>query len=385
MSGHPVIAGTGAVPFSKAYSGSVDALAAAAVLDLFKHSEVPPSAVEEVYVGSAKGGGLIGQRALRFAGMATGLPVFNVENACASSAVALHLAWRSVTHGTASAVVVVGVDKLSELGKGTLPVQETEWEGSVGVTNPVVYAMRAQRYLHETGASVEDLAEVSVKSRRFASRNPIAHMRVETTVEEVLRSRPVADPLTLYQCSPKSDGATALLLLSSERAQSLGVTGPRIRASVVRSGEFSLGPRDITRPDITLRASTAAFEEAGLGPADLDVVELHDAFSIAELLYTEELGLCAEGDAAAHVREGRSSSLADDGSTLVNPSGGLLGRGHPIGATGAAQVLELAHQLTGRSGNRQKAGARTGLAHVTGGGASGFDNGACVVTIVTGD
>jgi benzoylsuccinyl-CoA thiolase BbsB subunit len=205
------------------------------------------------------------------------------------------------------------------------------------------------------------------------------------TVEEVLASPVVADPLTLFQCSPKSDGAAALLLMSDDMARRLDRRGPRVRSSVVRSGRFSMGARDITRPDITERATEAAYEEAGLGAPDLDVVELHDAFSIAELLYVEELGLCKEGDAVAALREGRTRSLDDDGTAVVNPSGGLIGRGHPIGATGAAQLVECVAQLTGRAGDRQKAGATTALAHVTGGGASGFDSGACSITILTAD
>ena len=152
-------------------------------------------------------------------------------------------------------------------------------------------------------------------------------------------------------------------------------------ASEVRSGEFSMQARDITKPDITVRASSAAYEAAGVEPSDLDVVELHDAFSIAELLYTEELGLCPDGEGATFLASGASSSLEAAG-TVVNPSGGLLSRGHPIGATGAAQIVELTRQLTGAAGDRQKANARVGLAHVTGGGASGFDNGACAVTIL---
>jgi benzoylsuccinyl-CoA thiolase BbsB subunit len=311
--------------------------------------------------------------------------VFNIENACASSAVALHLAHRAVVSGSIDCALVIGVDKLSELGKGTLPVQETEWDGQAGVTNPVVYALRAQRYMYETGASVEDLAVVSVKARRFADMNPRAHQSGTVTIEEVLASRPVADPLTLYQCSPKSDGAAAALLIAADVADSHGLAGPTVRASVVKSGRFSMAARDITRPDITTRAAEEAFQVAGLGPADLDVVELHDAFSIAELLYYEELGLCAEGAGAHFVTSGASSSLEAGTGILVNPSGGLIGRGHPIGATGVAQIVELTSQLMGQSGERQRAGARVGLAHVTGGGASGFDNGACAVTIMTAD
>ncbi len=379
-----VVVATGMVPFARRIEGSVDTIAAQAILNLLRASDIPPSSIGEAYVGSAKGGSLVGQRSLRFAGVATGLPIYNVENACASSAVAFNLAFRSVSAGNTDAALVVGVDQLSTLGKGSLPVQETEWDGHNSINNPAIYAMRAQRYMYETGATASDLAAVSVKSRAFASQNPIAQHRTPTTIDEVLGSRPVADPLTLYQCSPKSDGAAAVVVMARERADSMGLTGPSVLASEVRSGEFSMQERDITKPDITERAVTAAYEQASLGPADLDVVELHDAFSIAELLYTEELGLCEIGEGPSFLASGSSSSL-EPGGTVVNPSGGLLSRGHPIGATGAAQIVELTQQLNGTAGVRQKAGARIGLAHVTGGGASGFDNGACAVTVLRGD
>jgi benzoylsuccinyl-CoA thiolase BbsB subunit len=378
-----VIAGAEVVPFSKSSPLSVDVLAATAVRKLAENADVDLHAAQEAYVGSAKGGGLIGQRALRFTGLASGLPVFNVENACASSGVAFHLAVRAIEAESIDCALVVGVDKLSTLGKGALPVQKTEWDGASGVTNPVVYALRARRYMYETGATSADLAEVSVKSRGFASMNPIAHMQTTVTLEEVLQSAMVADPLTLFQCSPKSDGAAAAFVVSDRFAMKHGIEGPRVRASVVTSGEFSMSERDITRPEITSRASTKAFDDAGIGPEDLDVVELHDAFSIAELLYTEELGLAPEGEGVAYLRSGASSSLESGRGVLVNPSGGLLSRGHPIGATGLAQIAECTSQLLGRAGPRQRERAHTALAHVTGGGASGFDNGACVVTVLS--
>ena len=382
MQNHPKVVATGMTPFTKAAAESADLLAARAMRELLA-TGVDPAWIEEAYFGSAKGGGLIGQRSLRYAGLAHGIPVFNVENACASSAVAFHQAYRAINSGEISCALVVGVDRLSSLGKGALPVQDTEWDGRSGVTNPVVYALRAQRYMHEMGATVEDLARVSVKSRQFASQNPLAQMTAPVTVEEVLASKPVADPLTLFQCSPKSDGAAAVVLVSAQFADSHDLDGPVVRASVVKSGEFSLAERDITRPDITLRAAQEAFERSGTGPDDLDVVELHDAFSIAELLYTEELGLCEEGSAPEYLKSGASSSLAPGGGAVVNPSGGLMGRGHPIGATGVAQIIECHSQLTGRAGPRQRSEARSALAHVTGGGASGFDNGACAVTVLT--
>lgn len=380
------VVAAGATAFARRLPGSVDTIAATAVLDALHtravdSAAIDPAAIDEVYVGSAKGGSLVGQRALRYAGLATGLPVYNVENACASSAVAFHLACRSVAAGHSEVALVVGVDQLSGLGSGALPVQDTEWDGTNGVNNPAIYAMRAQRYLHETGTAAGQLAAVAVKARRFAAENPIAQHRTPVSIDEVLGSRPVAEPLTLLQCSSKSDGAAAIIVMATDHADAAGHRGPVVLASEVRSGTFSMRARDITQPEITARTVAAAYSRAGVGPADLDVVELHDAFSIAELLYTEELGLCPPGGGADFLSSGASASLAA-GTPVVNPSGGLIGRGHPIGATGAAQLVELFQQLTGAAGTRQKHDARVGLAHVTGGGASGFDNGACAVTIL---
>lgn len=378
-----VTVATGFAAFGKRLEGSVDLIGARAVRALFTGSGISRDVVDEVYVGSSKGGSLIAQRSLRFAGLATGLPIYNVENACASSAVAFQLAVRAIEAGQIGCALVLGVDQLSSLGRGALPVQATEWDGRSGLTNPAVYAMRATRYMEETGATPEDLAAVAVKSRSFSDRNPVAQQKGAVTVEQVLASRPIADPLTLLQCSPKSDGAAAVLVMAQDVARKNDLAGPVVRASVLRSGEFSMAARDITRPDITTRAASAAFDQAGLGPEDLDVVELHDAFTIAEILYVEELGLCSEGEGGAVTRSGATSALSSGPLPLVNPSGGLIGRGHPIGPTGIAQIAEVHEQLMGWSGSRQRENARVGLAHVTGGGASGFDNGACVVTILS--
>lgn len=379
-----LVAGAAMVPFSRKAGVSADLLAARAIRTLFAEVALDRELVEETYCGTVFGGSLIAQRALRYAGLARGMPVYNLENACASGGTAINAAYRSITSGNARCALVVGVDKLSDLGSGTLPIQQTEWEGAAGVAMPMVYAMRATRYMWETGATRNDLANVSVKSHEFSRSNPVAHFADPWTADQVLNSRPVADPLTLFQCSPKSDGAAAVLLVADDFAREHGLTSaPRIRASVVVSGVFSLAERDITRPDITVRASQAAYAAAEVGPNDLDVAEVHDAFSIAELLYYEELGLCEHGGGAELLRSGRTRSLDDIETPVVNPSGGLLGRGHPVGATGVAQIVECYEQLLGRSGARQRAGAKTALAHVTGGGASGFDNGACSVTILT--
>jgi acetyl-CoA acetyltransferase len=244
---------------------------------------------------------------------------------------------------------------------------------------PAVYAMRAQRYLHETGATAADLAAVSVKSRRHGSLNPYAQMRDLVTEDAVLASRPIADPPTLLMCCPTGDGAAAIVMVSDRVRRELGRPAIRVAASVLHSGQVAEGFRDMTKPEITYHSAQDAYAQAGVGPADLDMVELHDAFSIAELVYYEALGLAERGYGYELIRRGATTFGGD---VVVNPSGGLLSKGHPVGASGVAQVVEAYWQLTGAAGDRQIPNARLAMTHVTGGGTAGLDHGACTVHIL---
>jgi acetyl-CoA acetyltransferase len=242
---------------------------------------------------------------------------------------------------------------------------------------PALYAMRARRYVFEHGLSLDALAEVSVKNRKHGALNPIARFSKLATREEVLASRMIADPLTLLQCCPAVVDGAAALVLSTKKSK--GVAAPvRVLASVVQSGRFETGLVDMTEAEITARSAQMAYAQAGVGPTDLDVIELHDAFTISELLYYEALGLCRRGDAPALLASGATSL---GGRVPVNPSGGLLAKGHPPGATGVAQVVEICEQLQRRAGRRQVEGARLGLTQVTGGGIWGVDHAACSIHI----
>jgi acetyl-CoA acetyltransferase len=219
---------------------------------------------------------------------------------------------------------------------------------------------------------------VSVKARRHGALNPYAQFQKEVTVDEVLASRPIADPLTLLMCCATGDGAAAVVVTSDPAIAARAGHTMRIRSSVLHSGIFEAGYRDMLRPEISASSARDAYAESGISPEDLDVVELHDAFSIAELVYYEALGLAAPGDAAKLLRDGTTTF---GGRTVVNPSGGLLSKGHPVGASGVAQVVEVLWQLTGRAGDRQVEGARLGMTHVTGGGISGYDHGSCAIHV----
>jgi len=376
MKGVSVI-GVGMIPFGKYPDTNIIDLGWPAVKAAIKDSGIDARRIQAVYSGTARGGAMVGQRIMGRLGLA-GLPIVNVENACSSSSSAMAQGAMAVSSGAYDMVLVIGVEKLTKFGGGTLPLDEDDWEVRLGLTMPALYAMRAQRYMHDFGVSLKDMAGVSVKNRKNGALNPDAQMRKEVSVEEVLASRMIADPFTLLQCCPTGDGAAAIILASNAVAKQLSDNPIEVRASHLTSGRFMSGFRDMTSPEITVRGARETFEESGLGPEDIDVAEVHDAFSVAELIYYEAFGFCARGDGAALLQSGATSI---GGRIPINPSGGLLAKGHPVGATGAAQVVEIVRQLRGQAGARQVEGAKVGMTHATGGGISGFDHGACSIHI----
>lgn len=370
--------GAATAGFGKRPGTGAAELAQEALQDLAQTTGVEPGRIDAAYGGSTFGGSLMTQRAMQGIGF-SGPPIFTVENACASGGSALHLAWQAVASGAADCAVALGAENLTSLGGGALPLSARDVEASIGMVMPAAYAMRAQRYLADFDVPPEVLDQVSVKNRSNGALNPRAHFQKAITVEDVRESRAVADPLRLLHCCPNSDGAAATLLCTEAVARTLEGAAVRVAASAVRSGEFHNGYRDMTWPDITARTSASAYEMAGIEPSDLDLVELHDAFSISELLHAEALGLAERGRAHVRLQDG---DFHRDGKLPINPSGGLLARGHPVGATGVAQVCEIYRQLTGQAGDLQLPGPTVGLAHVTGGGIYGVDNGACSVHIL---
>ena len=376
MKGVSVI-GVGMIPFGKYPDTNITDLGWPAVKAAIKDAGIDARRIQAVYSGTARGGAMVGQRIMGRLGLA-GLPIVNVENACSSSSSAMAQGVMAVASGAYDVVLVIGVEKLTKFGGGTLPLDEDDWEVRLGLTMPALYAMRAQRYMHDYGVSLKDVAGVSVKNRKNGALNPDAQMRKEVSVDEVLASRMIADPFTLLQCCPTGDGAAAIILASNAVAKELSNNPIEVRASHLTSGRFMSGFRDMTSPEITVRGARETFEESGLGPEDIDVAEVHDAFSIAELIYYEAFGFCPRGEGAALLNSGATSI---GGRIPINPSGGLLAKGHPVGATGAAQVVEIVRQLRGQAGPRQVEGAKVGMTHATGGGISGFDHGACSIHI----
>ena len=390
-----VIGGTGMTRFGKFMDTSLRALAAEAAGTALGDAGTGADEVGMVFFGNAAGGLLgaqecvRGQVALRHAGL-LGKPIVNVENACASSSTAFHLAVLAVGSGQCDVALAVGAEKMSNEDK-TVPLKaleaaadHDEFEalkkriapGGAGTGSVFMdlYSSLARDFAARTGATAADYARVSVKQRRAGARNAKAQFQAEVTVEDVLESRMIAAPLTLMMCSPIGDGAAALVLMSEEAARRKAVQPVAVLASVLRSGQGD----DPEATPVAEAAARAAYEAAGVGPEDIDVAEIHDAAAPAELMLSEQLGFCRPGDAVGLLRDGVT---ALDGRLPINPSGGLISKGHPIGATGAAQLVELADQLRGRSGARQREGARVGLAE-NAGGWIGADAAAACVTIL---
>ncbi|PWC52544.1 thiolase family protein [Azospirillum sp. TSO22-1] len=374
------IAGSAVLPFGRYPARDVVSLGAEAARAALADSGLRPADVgfgvfANALAGRLFGASTLGQNVLAEVGVA-GIPVLNVENACTSGSTAVHLACTAIRAGEAEVALVVGAEKMCVPQLGLINSGETEVDTLLGLVTPASFALRAQRHMHEFGTRPEQLAAVAVKNRAHAGRNPAAMFRQPVTLEEVLAAPMIATPLTRLQCCPIADGAAALVLVSERVARRLGAT-VRVAASVLTTGTYETAP-ELARWETDRRAAGLAYEQAGLGPGDLHVVECHDAFTIAELLHYEGLGLCPPGEGGAYV-EGGAAALG--GRTPVNPSGGLLSRGHPVGATGVAQVVEIAQHLQGRAGERQVPGARVGLAHCMGGDKDG-DTKSCTIIIL---
>jgi acetyl-CoA acetyltransferase len=370
------VIGVGLSRFAKQPEISILDLSQGPILDALDDAGAVPEQIQAAYCGSVFGGSSLGQKVLKGVGM-TGIPILNLENACSSGSSAFREAWLGVASGMYDIALAFGTEKLTALGGGAFPLHD-DIEADQGVLMPAIYAMRARRHMAEYGTTIEQLARIAVKNHRNSVHNPHAQYRREYTLEEVANSRLIADPLTLLHCCPSGDGAAAVVVAATGMAQRFGAKPVKVRASILQSGLFKNDFRDMTKSDLSYHAAAAAYEMAGLGPDDIDVAEVHDAFTIGELMYYEALRFCAPGAGGRLIDEGDTEI---GGRIPVNPSGGLLSKGHPVGATGVAQIVEIVSQLRGSCGPRQVADARIGLTHCTGGGVAGFDHIACTIHI----
>jgi acetyl-CoA acetyltransferase len=354
------VVGIGLHRYQKKSERSYIELGLTAVREALDDAEIPWAKIESAIVGNALLGMAPGRAMLRHLG-ASGLSIAQVENASASGSTAFRQACLEVASGTNDVVLALGVDK-----PGTVPAS-VSWTGTerLSPVSPITsFALLMSDYMHRYGVSAEQIAEVAVKNHGNAAHNRYAQFQKERTLVEVMRN-PVAGSLTRLQCCPFGEGAAAAIVASEQAIGDLGVDASRavqVIASVSRS-ERVFAPEQSVIVELTRETAARAFEEAAVGPADLDVVEVHDAFSVEELLYTEALGLCAEGQGAAYLAQGKSRI---GGECAVSASGGLIAMGHPFGPTGVGQVAEVTRQLRGEAGVRQQRGARLGLAHMVG-------------------
>ena len=328
--------------------------------------------LDAIYVGNMSAGRFVDQEHLGplLAGALgmSGVPTTRVESACASGALALRTAFFEVASGASDLVLAAGVEKMTDAPDVTevlATASDQELEAYHGATFPALYALIARAHMEQFGTSEADLAWVSVKNHRHGALNPKAQFRRDLSVDQVLGSSMVAEPLRLLHCSPVSDGAAAVLLCPLERARELCDAPVRLLGSGMATSSMALADRDdLAVLDGVHRAAERAYRMAGLGPGEIDVAEVHDCFAIAEVCCIEALGFVERGHGGAAAREGRT---ALGGPIPVNTSGGLKSKGHPVGATGIAQVIEIFEQLRDEAGERQVAGARVGLTQNMGG------------------
>jgi acetyl-CoA acetyltransferase len=382
------VIGVGMVKFQKpGASDDYNVMARNAIVEALKDAGVDFSEVQQAYAGYVFGDSTCGQRAVYEVGR-TGIPIFNVNNNCSTGSTALMLAKQAVEGGLAECVLAVGFEQMQ---KGAL---EAKWTDRTNPMDKHVHVMSEQQGFTQApptaqmfggagrehrwkyGTKRETFAKVSVKARQHASRNPYALFSDVLSLEEVMAAPEVFDPLTRYQCCPPTCGAAAAIVCSDEFAKRKGISNPVYIAAQAMTTDYDSSFQDsmikMVGYDMTREAARQVYERAGLGPKDVQVIELHDCFTANEILTYEALGLCEEGGAEKLIEDGDNTY---GGRWVTNPSGGLLSKGHPLGATGLAQCAELVWQLQGRADKRQVPGARVALQHNLGLG------GACVVTL----
>ncbi len=369
-----VIVGAGITKFAEHWNKSFRELIVEAAVKAIESSGLKGEQIEAIYGGCMASGRLIGQEHIgALIADQLGLnpiPSTRCEAACASGGVALRTAYLAIKSGLHSIVAVGGVEKMTELSTQAVSFAlggagDQEIELFHGATFPSLYALLARAHMHAYGTTEEQMASVAVKNHANALLNPNAQFHKEITIEDVMNSAYVAEPIKLLDCSPITDGAAALILASEDKAKELGLKGVEILASEQASDTLALSSREsLTELKATRIAAQKAYERAGIRPSDIDFAEVHDCFTIAEILAIEDLGFFKKGEGGLASEKGKTSLK---GKIPINPSGGLKAKGHPVGATGVAQAVEAYMQLMGLADKRQVKNARIGLTHNVGG------------------
>ncbi|MCD6512450.1 MAG: thiolase domain-containing protein [Thermoplasmata archaeon] len=370
------VIGVGMTKFGEIWDKSFRDLVAEAGMKAIMDAGIEGKDIDAMYIGGMSSGGFVEQEhvaplAIEVAGLEEfHIPATRVEGACASGGIAVRHGYMAVASGMHDIVIVGGAEKMTDVA-GTeatnvlASAADREWEAFFGMTFPGLYALMARYHMHKYGTTPEQLASVAVKNHYNGSMNPNAQYKRRITVDDVLASPMVADPLHLLDCSPITDGAAAIVLAPVDIAKEYTDKIVRFRASAQASDTISLFNRSrFDALPVTIHAGERAFKQAGLTPKDIDLVEVHDCFTIAEIMAIEDLGFFKKGEGGKATEEGLT---ALDGELPVNTSGGLKSKGHPVGATGVAQVIEITLQLRGEAGERQVKDARIGMTHNVGG------------------
>ena len=366
------ILGTATTKFGELWSVSPRTLAKETMLNALNASGLKASQINALFVGNMLSG-ILGNQAnlgsLLVEELGIQIPAFRIEGACASGGLALHNAINSIMGGQYKTVLVLGIEKMTDHSQdeitNALMAAGSDEERMAGVTFPGVYALMAQAYMQKYKISEEDLAAVSVKNHYHGTLNPKAQFQFPVTIADVMKSSKIADPLKLLDCSPISDGAAAVVITGENTSQKLKKP-IHIIASEVATDTLSLHDRkSFTSLDSVVKASSKAYDKAGLKPSDIDVAEIHDCFSISETIAVEDLGFSKKGEGATDIAKGKRTLFRGD--IICNPSGGLKSCGHPVGATGVKQIVEITEQLRGEAGKRQVEKAKIGLTHNVGG------------------
>jgi len=375
MNKEVAVIGVGMTQFGELWNHSFRSLITEAGIKSMESAGVKHDDIDGLFIGNMTGGQLVKQEHIASLvadqlGMAL-KPALRLESACASGSAAFRTALMGIKSGMHDIALVGGVEKMTDLLVNTVSgalgtASDQEWEAFYGVTFPGLYALIARAHMEKYGTTKEQLAQVAVKNHHNGTMNPNAQFRKEITVETVLNAAPVADPLGLFDCSPVSDGAASLILASKEKVEELGIENPIwVTGSGLAADVLSIhSRRDITTLDATVEAANQAYKQAGVTAKDIDLAEVHDCFTIAELLAIEDLGFCKKGEAGKFTEDGETALT---GSMPINTSGGLKSKGHPVGATGIAQIIEVVEQLKGKAGERQLKDPKIGLTHNVGG------------------
>ena len=373
------VIGVGMSKFGKQPEKSLVELGTEASLAAIKDCGIVPKDIDGVYSANAFGEtGCIGQQIAMQVGLVS-REMARVENACAGGTTAVREVFYAIGTGRWDIGMAVGVDSMTTcMPKG--PITAKDIDGDLGLSMPAYGAMQMQRYIHKYGATIEHFAQVSVKNHINGAMNPFAMYKKIFTMEDVLNARMICDPLTQLMVSPVSDGAAAVILCAEDKVKQYTTKPIWMIASSLISGDYTLFAKDMDVSTMGEQASAEAYEMAGIGPEDIDIVELHDAFAANEIPNIEDMGICERGEGSRLLMEGYFDI---NGKVPVNPSGGLLAQGHPLSASGVRQIAEITWHLRGEAGERQVKDAKIGVAHMEGGVVSGLQGGACGINILS--